>query len=204
MKKATYLEDGLQVLREDTARQSLVDLIVPGDGLLQLLELEHVHNGRKGLLLDDGRVMRQAGDDGRLDKVARSVDTLPTADDLPAELDCLGNGALVVAHRLFGVQRPVQGVPLQRTAHPQLGKGLGQSLDDGVDEALMDDQPSGGGAALASSAGAGKERRSDDHVKVGVLADDDGIVPAQLQNGASEAALYGDAELPADRGAPGE
>ena len=53
-----YLEDVVEVLGEEWGREALVDLVVPGDGLLEGLALEHVHDRGEGLSVDNWNVYK--------------------------------------------------------------------------------------------------------------------------------------------------
>lgn len=73
---SSYLEDISQVLSKEARRQPLLDLVVvlyPG---AEVGYLETVHDGREALARDERRVVRQAGDDGRLHEVAFPFDHL--------------------------------------------------------------------------------------------------------------------------------
>ena len=75
------LEEVAHILGEEGGAQPLLDLVVPCDGLVEALALEDVDDGGEGLAVDHGRVVGQAGHDGRLDKVA----ALPVGQVVAAE-----------------------------------------------------------------------------------------------------------------------
>lgn len=91
----------------------MLHLVVPLDRLVQALRLQHVDDWGEGLPLHNARVVRQAGDDGRLDEEAGPVDHFAAALDFSALLDGLGDCAAVIVNGLLVVQWPVQCVRLE-------------------------------------------------------------------------------------------
>lgn len=77
------------VLGEETAAESLRNAVVDLDGLLKSGVLLHEENGAEVLILQEGSVFRGL-DDGRLDKVTSSVQSLTAVQHLSAlSLDSL-------------------------------------------------------------------------------------------------------------------
>ena len=68
----------------------------------------------------------------------------------------------------------------------------------------MDDQPPGGGAALPRRANGAEHDRAHRQVQPGVLGDDDGVVAAELEDGAPEPGGDGLGDVPADACRSGE
>ena len=62
--------------------------------------------------------------------------------------------------------------------------------DEGLVDGLVDDDPAGGGAALAGGADGAEVDGLEGDVQVGLVADDDGVVAAQLQDELAEALLH--------------
>jgi hypothetical protein len=124
--------------------------------------------------------------------------------DLAALLLDLLDGCEVVFARTLGDQRPHEGVLVQRIADGDGGVGLDQLADDLVGDAVVQEEPAQGGAALARGADGGEEDGTDGQVQAGVGLDDDGVVAAQLEDGAAEAAGDGLGDVPTHLGGTGE
>lgn len=71
-----YLEYGVQAGSKEAGREALMDLIVPRNGLIQTLCLQHINNWSKCLFMHNTCIMRQACHNSWLDKEARSLDHL--------------------------------------------------------------------------------------------------------------------------------
>src|SRR6185437_3121875 len=75
---------------------------------------------------------------------------------------------------------------VQRVADLYLPIGANQFLFKAIVHTFVDDKPPGAGATLAGSTHGSKYRADKRHIKVGIFADDDRIVPAKLQQAFAE------------------
>ena len=120
-----------------------------------------------------------------------------TAEDLPA----LG------LHRVDGGQHGVHGCGVHQRTHEVLvlpgiaNGGLAvepqQPILEGLEDGLADDHAAGGGAALAGGADGAEVDGAQGDVQVPLLAHDDGVVAAQLQDVPAEARLHQPAHVAA-------
>lgn len=91
--------------------------VVPFDGLVQVLCLQHVDDGRECFFVYDRCIVWQIGDDGWFDEEAGAIDGFAAHLDTATLLDGLGNGGVIVLNGRLIVQRSVQGGRLQRMAN---------------------------------------------------------------------------------------
>lgn len=80
--KSSHLEYGIQTSSKEAGWETLANLIVPYDGLIQTLCLQHIHNWSKCLFLYNTCIVRQPCHNGWLDKVARCLDHLQNEDNV--------------------------------------------------------------------------------------------------------------------------
>jgi hypothetical protein len=119
-------------------------------------------------------------------------------------------------HGRLGVQRAAQSASSQRVADAHVLVSGHSAVGHLVVDLLVQDlrvsllggvrayQTASGGAALASSTNSGEQNRADHHLHIGVVHGHDGVVAAQLQQGATKAALDSDADLASHVRAAGE
>ncbi len=86
---------------------------------------------------------------------------------------------------VFVNKRPHERVIEQGIADLNLFVGTDQVVDKGLFHRRVNDDPSGGGAALSSGTHSTEQRGPDGHVHVCVFGDDNGIVAAKFQQGPS-------------------
>ncbi|TNN69096.1 hypothetical protein EYF80_020679 [Liparis tanakae] len=197
-------ENSTHILGEDAAGQTLLDLVVPGKRLLFRLELEDVQYWDKGFGMDDGSVVSQPGDDGGLHVVSRSIDHLSSADHSATLLLGLLNSCQILIHSLFSVQRPVKGGGIPGVSDADLFVGLGEPLNYRVMKTLVQHQPSGGRAALASGSHRCKDGGGYHKIQVSVLKHNDCIVSTELQQLTTKPVLHHHGHHLADMGAASE
>ncbi len=90
-------------------------------------------------------------------------------------------------HRPPGYQRPHQRLLVKGVADGDLPVGADQPGGQFLGGSAMDDDPPDGGAALAGGPDRAEEYGAGGQVQVSVMADDHGVVAAQLQDGATQA-----------------
>ncbi len=108
------------------------------------------------------------------------------AEHLAALAQGLFQGVLHVFEAVFVDQRADQ-VAFQRVADAHLGIGGLEAGNDFFFDRLMGDQPTQGGATLASSAHGAEQDRAYGHVQVGAWAEDHRVVAAQFKDAAGKA-----------------
>ncbi|MDL1901135.1 sigma-70 family RNA polymerase sigma factor, partial [Anaerolineae bacterium CFX9] len=187
---------------EDARGQALRYGVLERDGLLDGLVLHHVQDGREGLGLDDGRAVVDLHDGGLHERAPaeRRLEHLAAVDDLAA-LTLRGlERLLVVAHGGLVDQRPHQRLRIEGVADGHLLVVGHELVQEGRVDALVDDQPARGGAALARRAHGAEERGRQRSAQVGLVGDDQRVVAAELQDGAAEPLAHDLADVAAELG----
>ena len=150
---------------------------------------QNVEDGREGLLLDDVELIARAGDARRDVVPAReigAVQALASAQDRAALLLDAAHRVLEVRHRLGVHDRAHQrgGVARVADAHVLI-RGDQPPLQLLADRLVRDDA-AGAGAALPGRAHRAEQDGGEHQVHVGVGRHHDGVVAAQLEDGAAQ------------------
>ena len=163
--------------------------VLHGNGLVEGVVLHQVQDGRKGLVLDNLQVV---GDfcNGWLDVtsafVASAFQTSTWDKHASPLLHHSLQGALVLRHSVGVDEWSHVVVFVQGVANADLLVRLGELVAHLVVDAAVNDEASRGGATLTTRSNSAKHRRGNDHLEVRFRGDDDGVVSAQLQEGATE------------------
>lgn len=187
--------------REHTVLTAVTDL----DCLLSVLELLDGDDGTEDLLLGDLHVGSDIGEQSGLDVVALVAVALTTERNgstaILAVLDVLHNAVELE----LGDLRTLEGVGGEGVTELVLGGTLPEASDELVVDALLDQQPRAGTAALAVVEEDTKVGPRDGVVNVSILEDDVGGLATQLEGDLLEVALgRGLEDGTADHGGTGE
>ncbi len=178
------------------------------DRVVLVVEGDDDDDRPEDLLLGNPHVVADVGQHRRLDEEATGQ-----ARDLggPAAGDqagALGDAALDVPEDAragpLGDDRAKLGLGQRGVADPDLLCLGGERVDDLVVDAALHQQPAPGDAGLPGTDESGEGRAASRRVDRGVVEDEDGGLPAELQGGLGEASRGGDGDRPAHLRATGE
>lgn len=187
--------------KEHTVLRAVTDL----DSLVSVLELLDGDDGAEDLLLGDLHVGSDIGEQSGLDVVALVAVALTTerngSTTLLTVLDVLHDAVELE----LGDLRTLEGVGGEGVTELVLGGTLPEASDELVVDALLDQQPRAGAAALTVVEEDTKVGPRDGVVNVGILEDNVGGLATQLKGNLLEVALgSGLEDGTADSGGTGE
>src|SRR6185437_7580377 len=165
------------------------DVVVQGDGLVEVTVLEDVEDGGEGFVAHD------VGLAGDFHKGGTDVEGFGRCIDI--NTFAAGDGGAFVAsgvqsglHRVEGAgvdERTDEGVGLARVADGDGTIDLPEAWDQLVVDGVVDDEAAEGGATLAGGAHGGEGDAAESEVEIRRRSDDGGVVAAELEDGAAEA-----------------
>ncbi len=180
----------VHVLRVDRRGETVDGVVQHVDRLFERVDHQDREHRTEDLFLGEAHRGLHVAEDGRLVEEAaieaRAGERAPAAKQLGAlllaDLDVLGHHlALRLAH-----QRADLDVLVEAVSHAQRAGRRDQAVGEPLRDGPVQDEPAGGGAALAGGAERAPEDSLQCEIQVGVVHHDLRVLPSQLQRNALE------------------